>query len=533
MKRIQSWFALKKLLPLVLIASVIIQTALSPLIVQAASVYDDWLRVTPVEPFVRGGGPLYSDLNLGFSNDLVLGAIVLTGGAYDSCSTGATGSLYWTNSCSGHAEVKAAFEQIAGDDYPDESYIEFTNTWGSGGGSYLSRWNAIYSPDPLKVIIDGTQMSIATTVSSQQVYGIFFQNYNGSRIYVGFNDLGSFPANSVIDYLGNSSQYTTPDECYGDYACLTVRYIRGEVNFDIAGYEGITTGLTQQTTIYPSCNIDIQYVAQTDSHNVTLTLTPDYQTAYRLPNPDYAILTLTDNADNIIIPDSDKGWISRYSGLEYGVFKAHCTVFYLSEEINEAYLFGDTWFPFETNGTNYVIRYDSVNNVWCSVRDAYQVNCTISQPDDDVKETVTGDPQEHEWSECSFTEIWGCVENIFYWLGSYFGISGDVSSNSPFFQFDTNQFGLTAIVTAPIGILNSLQNAEYTCTPLELPLPNTSSSIELPCMNSFYTTYLGALYVMWQTIITGVIAYYVIVKLLHDVKSFKDPQDDKIEVLKL
>lgn len=99
-------------------------------------------------------------------------------------------------------------------------------------------------------------------------------------------------------------------------------------------------------------------------------------------------------------------------------------------------------------------------------------------------------------------------------------------------NFNNNSHGLTGIITAPLSAIQSLASA--TCSPLVLPLPFTNNkSLTLPCMNSIYTQYFGAFYTMYQGIILALISYWVCVRLFTLVKGFKDPEDDKIEVMDL
>jgi len=114
-------------------------------------------------------------------------------------------------------------------------------------------------------------------------------------------------------------------------------------------------------------------------------------------------------------------------------------------------------------------------------------------------------------------------------LNEELGGTGDVSNGITDFTTDTH--GLTAIIVAPLTAVNSLTSA--TCTPITIPFPFTSASITMPCFYDIYEDNLGAVFVIYQTIISGVISYYVIVGLLAIVKGFKDPEDNKIEVLKL
>ena len=52
-------------------------------------------------------------------------------------------------------------------------------------------------------------------------------------------------------------------------------------------------------------------------------------------------------------------------------------------------------------------------------------------------------------------------------------------------------------------------------------------------MDTIYKKQVGSFYTIYQTIIFGFIAYWVSVKIYALVKGFKDPDEDKVEVLDL
>lgn len=99
-------------------------------------------------------------------------------------------------------------------------------------------------------------------------------------------------------------------------------------------------------------------------------------------------------------------------------------------------------------------------------------------------------------------------------------------------NFSNNTHGLTGIITAPLTAIQSLASA--TCSSLVLPLPFTNNkTLTLPCMSTIYSTHFGAFYTMYQGIILALISYWVCVRLFTLAKGFKDPDDDKIEVVDL
>lgn len=110
---------------------------------------------------------------------------------------------------------------------------------------------------------------------------------------------------------------------------------------------------------------------------------------------------------------------------------------------------------------------------------------------------------------------------------------GATGEASDFFEdFTTNTFGLTSIITAPLNLIQSLTSS--TCTDLRLPLPFLDNKyIILPCMTPIYQQHFGSFLTIYQTITYGIIAYWVIVRIFNQVKDFKNPEHDEIEVVDL
>ena len=110
--------------------------------------------------------------------------------------------------------------------------------------------------------------------------------------------------------------------------------------------------------------------------------------------------------------------------------------------------------------------------------------------------------------------------------------SGASDSAGGFFEdFTTDTFGLTAVITAPLNFIKSLTSSS--CTPLNIPLPFVDTNLTLPCMSTIYNQYFGGFYALYQTITTGLIAYWVCVRIFNLVKDFKNPDHDEIEVMDL
>lgn len=105
------------------------------------------------------------------------------------------------------------------------------------------------------------------------------------------------------------------------------------------------------------------------------------------------------------------------------------------------------------------------------------------------------------------------------------------SANSFFSDYKDKDYGLSSVITAPLQFVQNLNN--NTCTDITLPIPFINQNATLPCMSNIYTKHFGSVFTLYQTITTGFIAYWVAVRIFALVKGFKDPEDDKIEVMDL
>ena len=111
-------------------------------------------------------------------------------------------------------------------------------------------------------------------------------------------------------------------------------------------------------------------------------------------------------------------------------------------------------------------------------------------------------------------------------------ITGSQNTANGFFNnFSDNDFGLSSIITIPLGLIKSCTSS--TCKPINLTIPFTNQTFDLPCMRDIYEQYFGSFLTIYQTITFGIVSYYVCINIFRLVKGFKDPNNDKIEVLDL
>ena len=112
--------------------------------------------------------------------------------------------------------------------------------------------------------------------------------------------------------------------------------------------------------------------------------------------------------------------------------------------------------------------------------------------------------------------------------------NGNVDSSSAegfFSNFNNNDHGLSAIISAPLNFIKSLTSK--TCTPISATIPIVDYPFTLPCFSTYYNAHFKSLFTLYQTLTFGMVAYYVCVQIYAMVKGFKDPTDDRVEVMDL
>lgn len=105
------------------------------------------------------------------------------------------------------------------------------------------------------------------------------------------------------------------------------------------------------------------------------------------------------------------------------------------------------------------------------------------------------------------------------------------SAGSFFSGFETeDNGGLSAIITAP---LKFIEKATDSCSPLTLTAFDTD--IELPCGDTLFWNKpeVASFRTVWNTIIGGSILFMILRKVFKVVENAKDPEHDKVEVMKL
>lgn len=108
----------------------------------------------------------------------------------------------------------------------------------------------------------------------------------------------------------------------------------------------------------------------------------------------------------------------------------------------------------------------------------------------------------------------------------------DTSTGNSFFNnFSNNGHGLTGVINAPLSFIQSLSNSS--CSSVSVTIPFVNEKFNLPCFSSIYKENFNVAYTIYQVVITALVGYWVCVKIYAMVKGFKDPTDDRIEVMDL
>lgn len=104
-------------------------------------------------------------------------------------------------------------------------------------------------------------------------------------------------------------------------------------------------------------------------------------------------------------------------------------------------------------------------------------------------------------------------------------------ANSFFGNFsDTDHGGISGVVTAPLQFINKLTG---TCSPISLNV--LGSNVELPCGDTLFWNKpeVANFRIIWNLLVGGPILYLLLSKLFNVIESLKNPDDSRIEVMKL
>ncbi len=95
---------------------------------------------------------------------------------------------------------------------------------------------------------------------------------------------------------------------------------------------------------------------------------------------------------------------------------------------------------------------------------------------------------------------------------------------------DTDHGGISGVVTAPLKFINKLTG---TCSPLSFKV--LDADIELPCGDTLFwnKTEVSSFRITWNILLGGPILYLLLCKLFKVIEGLKNPDDSRVEVMKL
>lgn len=292
--------------------------------------------------------------------------------------------------------------------------------------------------------------------------------------------------------------------------------------------ERITDGAPQGWTLY-SNNYDTFSVGDTSqavskinwiyTSKWSQELNKGYDISFKIYQPNISVANLNGfNGGKPLVSLENKTCFVDYTsssftgGVQYGAtFNVYCPNVTFSSKTFHVYVNSP---PANTNNSLYGVRY-GISQSW---------DISPTNDNSNLESSIDRNTEEQEETNNKLDDL---NDNI---------TSSDISSandsaNDLVNSFEDNEYGLSDIITIPLATIESITS--NSCNSLVLPLPFVDKNITLPCMNSIYSDTFGLFFTMYQTITTGIIGYYVCVNVYRLVKGFKDPTDDKIEVMEL
>lgn len=106
-------------------------------------------------------------------------------------------------------------------------------------------------------------------------------------------------------------------------------------------------------------------------------------------------------------------------------------------------------------------------------------------------------------------------------------VSNNDNNTSWFNKFHINDRGLSTVLTAPVTLFQRMRNTN--CTNIVVPVPYLGN-FSLPCISAIFSENLPTVFNLYQTIISGLICYYVGLGYFRIIKNSFTPDNDRIEV---
>lgn len=280
---------------------------------------------------------------------------------------------------------------------------------------------------------------------------------------------------------------------------------------------------------------------QTDTINAYLSDLPDLQdySIYNFQNYEYANMSYINSGYFAISSDLINNVDISVTNITNNTTIPFLTSSYYDSANSYIDSNGYQWYAFNFNNDNvYLTIINKVNDItdfWAYV-DNYDLKLIF---DNSAYVHLSGNASSEEnkdnpVNQQSYKDNNG---NVYYndnpVVSDFSDTTGFMSHIKEFFpNINTDTFGLTSIVTAPLNLIQSL--VSKTCSPLVLPLPYTNSNLTLPCMTQIYKFYYPLLYDIYELVLYGFISYKVIVNIFYEVMKMRQATiNNTIEVLDL
>lgn len=109
--------------------------------------------------------------------------------------------------------------------------------------------------------------------------------------------------------------------------------------------------------------------------------------------------------------------------------------------------------------------------------------------------------------------------------GSENALTSIINDNA--FQDNT---GINSIITLPVNMISSLSN---TCQPITINIPFINSNVQLPCFRAVITQHMPIVANLIGIVVNGFILYRILIDIVGIVKSARNPDEDRLDVLEL
>lgn len=220
-------------------------------------------------------------------------------------------------------------------------------------------------------------------------------------------------------------------------------------------------------------------------------------------------------------------------------YRSTYTVGNIDTDISELGVF-NTYRSTYDKDTSFITAYINIYNLSEPVQDNYKIYYSYNSTSFiDITLLLTDMTNYYQYeinnineNKTIYFKITDLNDNILYTSTYTINYQIQANENSNFFtSFRTNFHGLSDIISTPLYAIKKINTG--VCTPLEIPIPYTNKKISLPCMTTVYENNMPEILNIWQIVTNGIISYYIILDLFRIVKSFKEPEEDKIEVIDL